>query len=303
VISRFILAVAVVLGLAAPASAQIGTINPFAPSTIRVLRPFAAPQGATTQRVTASATDETCVLPATPTSTGLQPKPFSDGLYKWNNDSGQVWNTQVPYAIGKCTTSDGRRRWRFELHDTPYDHGLSDPSTKRRAEIGATASYEKFHNHITYWIAFSVLEHWDNPLLDTELRISQFLHWPSGASPAGALTVANVNGHIVLRVTTCGDSHVNIVRAQVPYTLDVPHDFVIQTTPDGTNGVLNVWMDGKQILAFKGPVGSNIEDGYTFRAGSYNHLGGNRAVEEMGNIAPFPSTADLSARISAPPAW
>jgi hypothetical protein len=299
---RFLLIIAALLAPAAPATAQVKMLNPFGGSS--VLHPFASRQGSVTPLL-AAATDETCVLPAAPTSTGLQPKPFVDGALKWNNDSGQTWNTQVPYAIGKCTTADGRRRWRFELHDTPFDHGQSDPSTKRRAEIGATASYERFHNRTTYWLGFSVLEHWDCPTCQTELRISQFLHWPSGASPAGAFTVANVGGKIVLRVTTCGDSHVNIVRAQVPFTLDVPHDFVIQVKPDGTNGLLNVWMDGKQILALTGvPVGSNVEDGYTFRAGSYNHLGaGNRAVEEMGNIAPFPSTVSLAGRITAPPAW
>ena len=243
-----------------------------------------------------------CALPAAPLSTGLQPKPFTWGGYKWNNDSGQTWNTHVPYAINVCTNGHVK----FELHDTAYDHGLSDPSTKRRAEIGATATNEKFHNNTPYWLAFSFTEHWDciACMQGSNVRIAQPLHWPSGASPAVGMSAVYLNGGAGFRITTCGDSHVNITRATVPLALDTVHDVVMQVTPNGTNGLLNVWLDGKPILNLTGvPVGSLKEDGYTFRIGAYGLLNGNLVREEIGNIAAFPSGVNLSGRIASPPAW
>lgn len=72
-----------------------------------------------------------------------QPPVGSDGLaprngllwngHKWGNNSGQTWNKSVPYAVGLC---DNPEALRFELRDTPNDHGEGDEqigeSFKRR---------------------------------------------------------------------------------------------------------------------------------------------------------------------------
>jgi hypothetical protein len=284
---------------------QIHILNPFGPSTIHTVNPFNHPQGTVAPLLTASASDESCTLPAPLLSTGLEPKAFSDGTEKLNNDSGQTWNTQVPYAIGKCTTSDARRRWKFELHDTPNDHGQSDPSNKRRSEVRATASFERFHNNITYWHAFSFKEHWDCPacMKGNEVTIMQ-MHWPSGASPPFAFRAVGFNGGMGFRISTRGDSQNNITRYTGPLTGDVEHDVVYTFKLNGSSGDLTVWLDAKKVLDLHGvPIGSLTEDGYSFSFGPYGQLHGNLVTAEYGNIAPFPSTADLSSRISAPPVW
>jgi hypothetical protein len=287
---------AIAAAFSVPAGAQIRFMNPFAMQP-KVLRPFVSPQGS----VTPLATTGTCALPAAPLSSGLQPKPFTWLGYKWNNDSGQTWNGFVPYAIKTC--SNGHIV--FELHDTSNDHGQNDPSNKRRTEIGATATGEKFYNNTTYWHAFSFSEHWDCPscMRGSEVTIMQ-MHWPSGASPAFAFRAVGYNGSAGFRITTRGDNQGNINRYTGPLSLDTVHDVVYEFKLNGVSGDLDVWLDGKLVLDLHGvPIGSTTEDGYTFRVGSYGQLNGNRVVAEYTNIAPFPSSNSLSGRVAAAPSW
>ena len=162
--------------------------------------------------------------------------------------------------------------------------------------MGATASTDQFHNNGSYWHAFSFTEHWGCPscMNGQEVTIMQ-MHWPSGASPAFAFRAVGLNGGAGFRITTRGDNESNTTRYTGPLSLDAVHNVVYHFVLNGSNGQLKVWLDGKPILDLKGvPVGSSIEDGYTFRLGTYGQLTGNRVVAEYGNIAPFPSSSDLS---------
>jgi hypothetical protein len=119
-----------------------------------------------------------------------------------------------------------------------------------------------------------------------------------------AFRAVGFNGGMGFRISTRGDSQNNITRYTGPLTGDVEHDVVYTFKLNGSSGDLTVWLDAKKVLDLHGvPIGSLTEDGYSFSFGPYGQLHGNLVTAEYGNIAPFPSTADLSSRISAPPVW
>lgn len=294
---RWFIAAGVAATLSVPAVGQIQILNPFGQGP-HVLRPFGSPQGSVTQ-LTTSSTNTYSPMPTQ--SGGLAAKYFSWNGYQWSNDSGQTWNTNVPYAVELAQT-----KIRFEAHDTSYDRGQIDPSTKRRSEISSTK--EKFYNHITYWMAFSFKVHWNCVACQQKLNqggeIMQ-VHWPSGASPPLAFRAVPTTTGAAFVITTRGDNQGNITRAKVPLTLDTVHDVVFRFQL-GAVGSEEVWLDGKLISNLSNiPVGTDLEDGYAMRLGPYygGGLAGNVAVQEYGNVAPFPSTASLSSRVTAPPAW
>jgi len=189
---------------------------------------------------------------------------------------------------------------RFELHNTTYDRGGNDPDRKRRAELHGHGSGETFAHGVQYWHAFSFIVH---PFADPDGMRSHpgtimQMHWPTGASPCFAFRVSKGG----FRITTRGDGQSNTTRYQGPLSFgsvnDVVYRFII-----GKNGALDVWLNGKKVLAFRGPVGPD-EDGAYFCMGPY--YGGGitcSVVQEYGNIAPFPSKTSLSGRITSKPAW
>lgn len=231
--------------------------------------------------------------------TGIAVKRFSWNGHEWNNDSGQAWNTQVPYALA---ISNGRIR--FELRDTPGDRGQVDPPHKRRAEISSLG--DKFRNHVAYWMAYSFKTHWSCVQCQVSTgdgHESMQVHWPSGASPALAFRIVPYGNAAGFRVTTRGDGQANVPRYTGPIALDQCHDVVFHFQL-GANGFEEVWLDGRQVSNLHDiPVGTEYEDGYAMRFGPYSgQLNGNTVISEYWNIAPFPSTADLTGRITRPPA-
>jgi len=214
--------------------------------------------------------------------------------HSWGNNSGQTWNLETPYAVG---LGDGRLR--FELRDTPNDHGMNDPDNKRRAEIG---SADDFVNGKEYWFAYSILvdvENLNNSLGNSLMQI----HWPSGASPALAARLVHKDNGAGLRITTRGDGQGNMTRGEVPFALKTPHDLVFHFKL-GANGFEKTYLDGELISDFTGPVGTDKEDGYSLRLGIYGApLDEMKIIAEYRNIAEFPKTTDLSARIHNPPQY
>lgn len=270
--------------LSAPALAQI-----------RVLKPFGSPQGSVTQLLTASST---AYQPPATDANGLVPKFFDWMGYPWSNNSGQVWNTNVPYALGFSSV-----RLRAELHDTNYDHGQKDPVDKRRAEIHSKVD---LNNGVTYWHAFSYLDQpWTNPAGQKKAgggAIHQ-IHMPDGGSPAIAFRRFQ-DGSFGVTTNPGG----NIKRFKMPMTFGQPHDIVYRFTlsaAGATNGSLAVWVDGRKMLDLANVAIGGEGNGYYLCLGAYygSGLGGNRIIQEYGNIVPVPTTTDLSSRIAAPPAW
>lgn len=281
-----LLTAGVALTLSVPAAAQI-----------KVLNPFGSPQGSVSPLTTSSTG-----FSATPKlSSGLAQKYLSWNGHQWSNDSGQTWNSNVSYAIELGST-----KARFELHDTTYDRGQIDESFKRRSEL--SSSKDQFRNGTDYWMAFSFEVDWSCLACQQKLKqggeIMQ-VHWPSGASPALAFRTVPTSTGAAFIVTTRGDNQGNITRATVPMTLGTVHDVVFHFKL-GAVGYEQVWLDGKQISNLNNiPVGTNLENGYAMRIGPYygGGLAGNDVVQTYGNIAPFPSTASLSSRITNRPAW
>jgi hypothetical protein len=229
---------------------------------------------------------------------GVAVKRFSWDGHQWNNDSGQAWNAQVPYAIR--ISND---RIRFELRDTPNDRGLVDPPHKRRAEISSIG--DRFRNHVDYWMAYSFKTHWSCISCQVGTGAgheSMQIHWPSGASPALAFRIVPYMGAAAFRVTTRGEGQENTERYTGPISLDRCHDVVFHFRL-GAQGFAQVWLDGRQVANLHGiPVGTDNEDGYAMRFGPYSgELNGNVVVSEYSNIGPFPSSADLTDRIRRPP--
>jgi hypothetical protein len=212
--------------------------------------------------------------------------------HKWGNNSGQTWNKLVPYAIG---LADGSLR--TELHDTTNDHGLNDPSFKRRAEIG---SADTFRNGVEYWSAYAFASTVTNLNSGFNVRISQPCHWPSGASPAIGHTIAGTKAGIEFRVSLKNDNTGNVIKGRAPIANGSRND-VVMNFKLGTSGFVRVWLNGKQIVNFTGFVGSAKEDGYSNRLGNYGTLNGASVVTVYDNIAAFPKSDNLSARITAPP--
>ena len=294
---HWVIAGAAAATLSMPAVGQIQVLNPFGRGP-QVLQPFGSRQGSVSPLATSSTTGYSA--PATQ-SNGLAQKYFSWNGHQWGNDSGQAWNTKVPYAIELAPT-----KIRFEVHDTSYDRGQIDPSTKRRSEVSSTK--DQFHNHIGYWMAFSFKVHWN--CLACQQKQNQGgeimqVHWPSGASPPLAFRAVPTQTGAAFVITTRGDNQTNITRAKVPLTLDAVHDVVFRFQL-GAVGYEEVWLDGKLISNVSNiPVGTDLEDGYAMRLGPYygGGLSGNIAVQEYGNLAAFPSTSNLLSRITSPPGW
>jgi hypothetical protein len=287
------------LRIAALALAACGFATPAA-AQIRVINPFAAPQGSVQQLVTAnSATgDPACTAPAT-NLTGFVPRTGNSwNGHKWGMNNALSWNHNVPDALCWGIDSDFLK---FVLHDTVYDRGQNDPSTKRRDEIG---SADTFKNGVHYWFAYSFI-------LDVQNLNKNFgeaglqIHWPSGASPAIGIRYAYLNGGVGFRVTTKDDASGNVNRgAAVPLTLGVPHDVVMEFQLGGPGAFEKVWLDGRLVSSYVGQVGSTIENGYSMRVGLYGApFLGMTGTYRVKHMAVFPSTTVLSARVAAPPAW
>jgi hypothetical protein len=281
------------------AAAAVLAISTTAAAQIRFINPFGSPQGSVRQLVTTPSSNAYGLPPMQ--SNGLAVKYFAWGGHQWSNDTGQAFNTLVPYALGMGST-----KVRFEVHDTPNDRGQSDPLDKRRAEI--SSSKEKFVNGVPYWMAFSFTAHWSCAGCQANTRqggeIMQ-VHWPSGASPPLAFRLVPYGPGAGFRVTTRGDGQGNINRYTGPISLDQPHDVVFHFQL-GAVGFEEVWLDGKQVSNVHNvPVGTDSENGYSMRLGPYygGGLGGNVVVQEYGNVAAFPSTTSLSSRVFNRPIW
>lgn len=287
---RNLLLLITALSIAVPIAAQIKVINP-----------FGHPQGAVQQLTTVALVGDYQSPPLQ--ANGLAVKYFPWCGHQWANDSGQAFNTQVPYAIG---LNSAVCKVRFELHDTIYDRGQSDPSTKRRAELSSVK--DKFVNGVDYWMAFSFKVHWDCPACQKRVNAGgeiMQVHWPSGASPPLAFRVVPCSAALAcFRITTRGVGQGNINRYTGALALDLAHDAVFHFRL-GAIGYEETWLDGKQVSNLHGiPVGTDQENGYSMRLGPYygEGMAGNVAVQEYGNIAAFPSTVDMTARIFTPPA-
>jgi hypothetical protein len=189
---------------------------------------------------------------------------------------------------------------RFELHNTSNDRSSEDPTTKRRAEI-----HDKVHLcdvGKVYWGAFSFKDTaFSDPAgMKAFAAGSHFqMHMPGGGSPVWALRRKG-DGSSTITTNPGG----NKTRATFSVSFDAVHDCVYRQIIQPTNGELDVWIDGRQVLKYRGALSdSKSGNGYYPCYGPYYGSGMSGViVVEYANIAP-PSLSDLSARLTAAPAW
>jgi hypothetical protein len=169
-----------------------------------------------------------------------------------------------------------------------------------RSELHETRT--KLPNGVSMWGAFSYLDRsWPNAagMLAGNGGCFVQMHWPGSGSPAFAFRRGG-DGKLV--ITTRGDGETNMKRYEASMAFDEPHDIVYRFVL-GANGELDVWLDGNQIVSFRGPVGSTTPGCY-WCIGCYyaGGTGGNDVVQEYGNHV-FPTTSSLASRASSPRSW
>lgn len=207
------------------------------------------------------------------------------------------WNGRKWSAAMRSTSTPGldycwrktENRSRFELRPG-----------ETRSELHASSA--DLPNGVSMWGAFTYRDTpWPKPsgMLAAPGRCFTQMHWPGSGSPAFAFRRGG-NGTFV--ITTRGDGQSNTRRYDRPMSFGVPHDIVYRFVL-GPNGALDVWLDGRQILNFRGPVGSATPGCYWCIGAYYaGGTGGNVVVQEYGNHA-FPSTKSLANRAASPMAW
>ena len=246
------------------------------------------PAATTTTTSTTSAATLTQATPTAYKSTlgtgGLTPK-----YPTWN---GRIWSADM-----KSTSTPNldycwrvtEKRSRFEIR-----------SGETRSELHESRT--KLPNGVSMWGAFNYRDTaWPNPagmLAETGGCFTQ-MHWPGSGSPAFAFRRGR-DGKLV--ITTRGDGQSNTKRYEGAMAFGVSHDIVYRFVL-GPQGALDVWLDGKQIVSFRGPVGSATPGCY-WCIGCYyaGGTGGNTVVQEYGNHV-FPTTASLAGRVSSPLSW
>jgi hypothetical protein len=231
------LALIALMSLIAPVHAQIQVLNPFNGSN--VIHPFAAPQGSAL--VTSAASSYACAAP-TPLSTGYVARTgYVWNGQKWGMNNGLTWNRNTPYALCMGTGSDYLR---FELHDTPFDHGQNDPSTKRRDEIGSAST---FRNGVDSWLGYSFRTQVTNLRQGFSVRLMQ-VHWPSGASPAVGHSLKYANGGLAMVVSTKNDSTDNVQRGTpVPIAQGQVYDVVVHFKLGTFDSFEDTYVNGKLV--------------------------------------------------------
>jgi hypothetical protein len=279
--------------LAAPTAAlAVPILDPFGRNAIN---PFAAPQGSVAPLLATTGEDPSfdAYLP-TLGSNGYTPATITWNGQPYKCDMGSTWNLNMPHSCR--VTSD---KVRFELHNTLQDRAVNDPSDKRRTEF----HYKKFvlSNGIEYWGAYSFLDHsWADPLgmkAKTSGGAHFQMHMPSGGSPAFAFRRYK-DGSFGITTNPGG----NVKRLTLPLSFNGVHDLVYRCVCHPTTGQLDVWVDGKQILSYRGPMGVS-SNGYYACHGLY-YAGGVtcNVVAEFANVVE-PRTANLLGRVGVVPVW
>lgn len=252
------------------------------------------PDGSVVRSSTSCLTNPTSpTTPTSPTSAEYQSTLGADGL----TPEYPTWNGRKWSAALKSTDAPGldycwrvtENRSRFELK-----------ADETRAELHESRT--KLPNGVSMWGAFTYLDRaWPNAagmLAETGGCFTQ-MHWPGSGSPAFAFRRGR-DGKLV--ITTRGDGQDNTKRYEGAMSFGLPHDIVYRFVL-GPQGELDVWVDGAQIVNFRGPVGSATPGCY-WCIGCYyaGGTGGNTVIQEYGNHV-FPTTASLESRVANLARW
>lgn len=229
---------------------------------------------------------------------GYTPKRLDWDGYRWSADMGSTWNPGMDHCF-----RPGDDMARFEIRPTPSDRASGDPPHKRRSELHCTKN--RLPNDVPLWGAMSFNHHrWADPEgmargwggVHGQVHMGKF-----GGSPALAFRRAR-DGRLL--ITTRGEADDgNQRRWAGPVSFGQPHDLVYRLLLHPSQGELDVWLDGQRVVSLTETSIGSGKGGSYWCLGCY-YSGGISCpiVAEYANHV-FPSSQDLSARISRAPAW
>ena len=170
------------------------------------------------------------------------------------------------------------KSYRFELRkgDVWVTCYSAEPSF--RSEIN-TDDYVSVGS--TQWYGFSLFIPKDFPIEDNRLVMGQW--WSRSKISMGEVPKSPPlsqdfrNGwfkirvrHSVDRVFKQADAPKETIYETKHLPLGAWNDFIYQIKwSNGSNGLINVWLNGKQVASYRGPVGYNDDIGPTFKFGLY----------------------------------
>ena len=231
---------------------------------------------------------------------GLTPGHIDWNGRKWRCAMGSTWNPGMDHSLRLAPN-----RARFEIREGPLNRGPNDDSGKRRSEIRFPKS-PRLPNDVPLWGAMSFVHHqWDDPAgmaanwggVHGQLHIgSQF-----GGSPAVAFRRTRQGA---FAITTRGERDPDGSRRyERPLPFDAVHNLVYRVVFSPTNGALQVWLNGDNVLDLRGVSIGSRDAGCYWSLGCY-YSGGLSCpiIAEYGDHI-YPGLADLSGRIRFKPAW
>lgn len=217
-------------------------------------------------------------------------------------DTWYVQNAANPWSLLRASN----RRAEFEFETRPGDF-WSSQTDRLRSELQCSVKDPFntdiwFYQVVTVWAPLGVLCHTNvvTQWHQTE-DAGDFSGYPPFAillTPTGlAVEITNVP-----QASWSTPYERAFLAENVPFTLGVPHAIVgqLRFAPTSNTGLIKVWLDGKIIADFSGPVGINDAVGPYAKVGLYNSPHDTGQIMRMRWGAWERSYASLADRISQP---
>ena len=224
------------------------------------------------------------------------------------------WVLQAPsadYAVsleGLGPRESKAYAFRFELRKG--DCWVAGQEKSFRSEIN-TDDYVSINSEC--WYGFSMMLPADFPIEDNRLVIGQWWSKPKVAegepyrSPPLAQRFRKGKFHITLRhsskrvMMNDSDAEDTTLYETKQLALGSWHDFVYQVRWSNSSGLVNIWLDGKQVASYRGPVGYDDDLGPTFKFGIYRDDSKETYVVNFANVKRGKSMSEVEpSRPSSP---
>ena len=197
--------------------------------------------------------------------------------------SGWILKLAAPHSASVVSHPVRRGNYavRFELRDG------DDTGDGVRAELK-----ESYHAPLNrdIWNSFSTLVPNDFPMLSRPSVISQWHAEEDAGEEAAArspVLAHRFDGRLFLvdirfsneKTQKANDGVPKVLFEQKDFAREVWHDFAYRVRWSyREDGLVQGWLDGKQIIDYSGPVGYNDDSGPYFKFGIYHHSGGRPIV-------------------------
>ena len=229
---------------------------------------------------------------------GLTPERVQWDDQSWHAAMGSTWTPNMEHSLQLTAT-----RARFEIRDSANDRGPNDPNSKRRSELHATKSL--LPNGIPLWGAMSFNHHsWADPSgmarqwggVHGQIHMHKF-----GGSPAVAF---RRKGDGRFLISTRGENDLDgHTRWIGPLAFNTVHDLVYRVVLHPSQGELDVWVDGRQIINVRqASIGSSLGGCYWCLGCYYSGGIACPIIAEFANHV-HPLATNLSGRTTARPRW